>query len=296
MLIVLLLTQGLAIAQTESRSVMNPALVTELPEIVKESSGLAFYNGRIYTHNDSGNEPIIYVIDTVSFQIVQKIKLKGAKNHDWEDICCDGTTLYVGDIGNNKGKRTNLSIYIVLLSELPESSDVEVEPEKIDFYFADQTVFEYKKHRHDYDCESLMATGSYLYLFSKCWHTGTSRIYRLAKTPGKQVAQVVNWFNPNGLVTGADYDSKNKRIVLTGYVNKVWEPFVYVINNFDEDSVSAENGIRISLPNHIGFQTEGVCFYDINKCFVSSEETKVNKASLFRIDLTGFVDRKGKKK
>lgn len=295
LLTMLFLVQGLAFAQNESRSVMNPALVAELPEAVRECSGLAFHNGRIYTHNDSGNEPIIYVLDTGTFQIVQQIKIKDAKNHDWEDICCDGTNLYIGDIGNNKGKRTNLKIYIVPLAEIPQTAEAEVEAQNIKFYFADQTNFENKKHQHDYDCEALMATDDYLYLFSKGWQTGTSRIYRLSKKSGKQVAQVVNWFNPKGLVTGADYDSENKRIVLIGYVNKVWEPFVYVINNFDEDSVSAENGIRISLPNHIGSQTEGVCFYGVNKCFISSEETKINKARLFSIDLTRLVDRSGKK-
>jgi len=288
-LTVFMLMQGLAMAQTESRTVMNPPLVTELPESVKETSGLAFHNGKLYTHNDSGNEPIIYVIDTASFQITQKIKLKNAKNHDWEDICCDGTTLYIGDIGNNKGNRTNLKIYIVPLSEIPDSGDAEIEPEKIKFYFADQTVFEHKKHQHDYDCESLMATDNYLYLFSKGWQTGTSRIYRLTKNPGKQVAQVVNWFNPQGLVTGADYDKDNKRIVLIGYEKNKWEPFIYVINNFDEDNISAENGIRIALPNHIGSQTEGICKYDNYKYYISSETSKVFKASLFKVDFSRMV-------
>ena len=265
---------------------MNPTLVAELPEAVKETSGLAFHNGKIYTHNDSGNDPVIYVIDTATFQIIQKITLKDVKNHDWEDICCDGKNLYIGDTGNNKGNRTNLQIYIVPFSEIPDSGNVEIEPEKIKFYLADQTTFEYKKHQHDYDCEAIMATDGYLYLFSKGWQTGTSRIYRLTKEPGRQVAQVVNWFNPNGLITGADYDKENRRIVLIGYMKNVWDPFIYVINNFDENNTSAEKSIRIALPNHIGYQTEGICRYGKNKYFISSEKTKVFNASLFKVDIS----------
>lgn len=283
--LVLLLTHGFVMAQTESRTVMNPQMVTELPDEVKETSGLAFHNGRLYTHNDSGNEPIIYVIDTATYQIIQRITLKDAKNHDWEDICCDDTNMYVGDFGNNKGNRTNLKIYIVPLAAIPESGDAEIKPQKIKFYLADQTTFEYKKHQHDYDCESIMATDKYLYIFSKGWLTGTSRIYRLNKKAGEQVAQVVNWFNPQGLVTGADYDKENRRIVLIGYVKNVWDPFIYIINNFDEDNVSAEKGIRITLPNHIGYQTEGICRYAENKYFISSEKTKVFNAALFKVDL-----------
>lgn len=288
LLAIALSIQGLAIAQTEKRTVMNPTVVTKLPKAVRETSGMAFHDGKIYTHNDSGNEPVIFVIDTATYQITQKIKIKNAKNHDWEDICCDGTNLYVGDIGNNNGNRDNLRIYIVPLAEIPDSSNVEVMADKIRFYYADQTVFDYKRHQHDYDCEALMATDNYLYLFSKGWATGTSRIYRLTKKPGRQVAQAVDWFNPDGLVTSADYDSENRQIALVGYVKGIWEPFVYVINNFDENNVSAEQGIRIALPNLIGSQTEGVCRYGANKYYISSETNKISKATLFRIDISRF--------
>ncbi len=294
LLILLLLLQGFVIAQTESRKVMNPQIATDMPDEVKETSGLAFHSGKLYTHNDSGNEPVIYVIDTATYQIVQRIVLKDAKNHDWEDICCDDTNLYVGDFGNNKGGRTNLKIYIVPFSKIPDTGDVEIEPKKIKFYFADQTTFEHKKHQHDYDCESIMATNKHLYLFSKGWQTGTSRIYRLTKEPGKQVAQVVNWFNPQGLITGADYDKENKRIVLIGYEKNIWEPLVYIINNFDEDNVSAEGGIRIALPNHIGYQTEGICHYGENKYYISAEKTKVFNAALFKADISKMISANNK--
>ena len=37
-----------------------------LPSEVEETSGLIFLNGKIITHNDSGDDPNLYEIDTIS--------------------------------------------------------------------------------------------------------------------------------------------------------------------------------------------------------------------------------------
>ena len=41
-----------------------PQFKAKLPEEVCETSGLFFHNGRLWTHNDSGGEPILYALDT----------------------------------------------------------------------------------------------------------------------------------------------------------------------------------------------------------------------------------------
>ena len=212
----------------------NPAVKAELPDVVEETSGLFYHNGRLWTHNDSGGKPVLYGFDTTTFEVVQKIKLTNVQNKDWEDVCTDGERVYVGDFGNNKGKRKDLRIYIFDLKEIPHEGNASVTVDSINFSFADQTVFKYEKHQHDFDCEAMFATENYLYLFSKGWITGTTRLYRLPKTPGKHIAEVVNSFNSQGLVTGADYDPTNKILVIVGYVNKIWKPFIYLIFDFDD--------------------------------------------------------------
>jgi hypothetical protein len=260
-----------------------PEFKSELPEAVRETSGLFFHNGRLWTHNDSGGKPILYGIDTTSFEIVQQITLANAKNKDWEDVCTDGEKVYVGDFGNNKGKRKNLRIYIFPLSEIPEEGDATITVDSIRFNFADQTEFKYEKQNHDYDCESIFATDDYLYMFSKGWATGTTRLYRLPKDPGTYAAEVVNGFDSQGLITGADYDRESKTLVLVGYVKDIWLPFLYLIYDFDDAGVKLSHR-RFELHNYLGTQTEGICFYEKGKCFLSSETSPTSISRVFTID------------
>ena len=240
---------------------------------------------------------MLFGMDTTTFAIVQRISLSHAKNKDWEDVCTDGETVFVGNIGNNKGKRKGLKIYTFPLSSIPAEGDATIEVDSILFRFADQTNFE-KRKVHDFDCEAMFVTKDNLYLLSKGWATGTTRLYRLPKTPGQYVAEVVNSFDSKGLVTGADYDPRTNTLVIVGYANqKVWEPFIYLIFDFDEHGNQLANH-RFELVNYHGMQTEGVTFFDEGRCFVSSETNKLYTASVFEIDFRKWINahRKSDKK
>jgi hypothetical protein len=267
-----------------------PKLKAELPNDVRETSGLFFHNGRLWTHNDSGGKPVLYALDTTTFEVVQKITLANAKNKDWEDVCTDGERVYVGDFGNNKGKRKNLRIYTFSLLALPDSGDATITVDSIRFCFGDQTNFVYNKHEHDFDCEAMFATEDYLYLFSKGWATGTTRMYRLPKTLGNYVAEVVNGFDSQGLITGADYDRENHVLVVVGYVKNIWKPFMYLIFDFDEEGVKLSNR-RFELPQWAGTQTEGICFFDEGKCYVSAETSPSFSARVFVADFRRWINK-----
>ena len=266
----------------------------ELPEKVSETSGLFFHNYRLWTHNDSGGKPILYGLDTVSFEIVQKITLANVKNKDWEDICTDGEMVFVGDCGNNRGNRKDLKIYTFPLSAIPDVGDATIKVDSICFTFGDQTDFQ-KRKVHDFDCEAIFATEGHLYLLSKGWETGTTRLYRLSKTPGKQVAEVVNGFDSQGLITGADYDPKSGTLVVVGYVKSLYKPFLYLIYNFDESGVRLSHR-RFEMPQLPGAQTEGICFFDEGRCFVSAETTKAFTARVFVADFRKWIDNQLKNK
>ena len=293
----LMLLSPLAWAQAGSG--FSPVFVlqpkAELPEEVKETSGIFFHNGRLWTHNDSGNKPVLYALDTTTFQIVQRITLAHVKNTDWEDVCTDGKSVFVGDIGNNKGNRKNLKIFTFPLSSIPDEGDVTVEVDSINFRFGDQTDFKHKKHRHDYDCESMFATDSNLYLFSKGWATGTTRLYRLPKTPGNHVAEVVNGFDSQGLITGADFDKENHILAVVGYVKNIWKPFMYLIYDFDEAGVQLDNR-RFEMPQLTPAQTEGICFFGNGRCYVSAETMRTKTAKVWMADLRKWIDKELKNK
>lgn len=273
----------------------NPIFKSELPKEVDETSGVFFHNGRLWTHNDSGGKPILYALDTVNFEVVQKITLANAKNKDWEDVCTDGENVFVGDFGNNNGNRKKLKIYTFPLSAIPDEGDALAQVDTIVFRFADQTNFEKRKHLHDFDCEAMFATEDHLYLLSKGWVTGTTRLYRLPKTPGKYVAEVVNAFDSQGLVTGADYDRENHVLAVVGYVKSLWKPFMYLIFDFDEVGEKLSN-CRFEMPQLVGAQTEGICFFDEGRCYVSAESSPTITTRVFEVDFRKWIEKNQKNK
>lgn len=268
---------------------LSPLLKSELPEEVKETSGLFFHNGRLWTHNDSGGKPILYALDTTTFEVVQRITLDKVKNKDWEDVCTDGENVFVGDFGNNKGNRKDLRIYMFSLADIPQRGDAVMAVDSITFRFADQTDFS-KRKVHDFDCESFFASDKCLYLFSKGWETGTTRLYRLPKTPGDYVAEVVNGFDSQGLLTGADYDRENHVLVLVGYVKTIWKPFMYLIFDFDENGEKLSNH-RFEMPHLAGAQTEGVCFFDNGRCYLTAETSPTVTSRVFVVDFRKWIDK-----
>lgn len=268
----------------------SPMLKSELPAEVSETSGLFFHNGRLWTHNDSGGKPILYGLDTASFQIVQRLTLKNVKNRDWEDVCTDGEHVFVGDFGNNRGIRKNLRILVFPLSAIPDDGDATIEVDSILFRFADQTSFEKKKRLHDFDCEAIFATDAYLYLLSKGWRTGTTRLYRVPKEPGNYEAEVVNGFDSQGLITGADYDRESHTLVVVGYVKSIWKPFMYIIFDFDEAGVKLSNR-RIEMPKLAGALTEGICFFAHGRCYISTETSPTMTTRVFVADFRKWIDK-----
>lgn len=292
-LVVLALLSAVSLHAQRSNAGFSPlfhlTFKAELPKEVNETSGLFFHNGRLWTHNDSGGRPIFYALDTTTFEIVQRITLAKVKNLDWEDVCTDGESVFVGDMGNNKGNRKNLRIFTFPLSSIPDEGDAAVEVDSISFVFGDQTDFK-KRKVHDFDCEAIFATDDYLYLFSKGWSTGITRLYRLNKTPGKQVAEVVNGFDSQGLITGADYDRKNHVLAIVGYVKSLYKPFMYLIFNFEEDGVKLPHR-RFEMQQWAGAQTEGICFFDDGRCYVSAETSKTMTARVLVADFRKWIDK-----
>lgn len=114
-------------AGTGTAQVRTPALLVQtgsLPDRVSESSGVAVsrrYPGVLWTHNDSGHDPLIFAVDSTG-ALEGTFDVRGAGARDWEDIAlgpCPGAgdrsagCLYLADTGNNTGGRDQVSIWIV---------------------------------------------------------------------------------------------------------------------------------------------------------------------------------------
>ncbi|MBL4643362.1 MAG: T9SS C-terminal target domain-containing protein, partial [Flavobacteriaceae bacterium] len=111
----------------------------DLPNTVSETSGLLFYNGKLITHNDSGDNANLYELDTISGNITRTIHITNATNVDWEDITQDETYIYIGDFGNNNGNRQDLKIYRILKSDF--NNGTSITSEVISFSYEDQVNF-----------------------------------------------------------------------------------------------------------------------------------------------------------
>lgn len=93
-----------------SSGVIENRALSEISGIVPSS----FHQGMYWVHNDGGNLPYLYLIDTLG-SIHGSVKISNAINRDWEDLAQgmnNGVSfLYVGDIGNNRKNRESVQIY-----------------------------------------------------------------------------------------------------------------------------------------------------------------------------------------
>lgn len=261
--------------------------VKSLSDDIEETSGLIWFRGAWWTHNDSGGKPEVYRLNTSDGSIEQTITLEGVKNHDWEDIATDGTWLYIGDFGNNGGRRTNLAVYKIAWSKVPEQGDVSVRPDVIRFVWADQTNLHSEAYKHNFDCEAMFCAKGSLWLFSKDWADKNSRLYRLPVSEGIYKISPVYEFNSNLLVTGADYDTTSKTLVLIGYLDYI--PAIWLMPDFDPEKPAEGGRLRIDMTSMAGAQTEGICFGPNGILWFSAEKTKVHPQMIYELNVNTFI-------
>lgn len=245
---------------------VSTSLIGALPENVLESSGLIYYNSRLVTHNDSGNSPQLYELDSLGSQILRTITITNATNIDWEDITQDDTYIYIGDFGNNSGDRQDLSIYRIEKSEFANFS--EVNAEIINFTYEDQTDYS-QTQNSDWDAEALVHFNDQLLIFTKQWQSNGTVAYAIPKVPGSYSATNMDFYDVSGLITGATYNKSSNVIMLLGYSAQL-QPFIVRID--EPSSNFSFNGAEEKIDLGIGFsQVEGITYSDANTYYISSE-------------------------
>ncbi len=250
---------------------VSATTIGTLPEDVLESSGLIYYNNKLITHNDSGNSPRLYEVDTLSSQIIRTITIDNATNIDWEDITQDDTYIYIGDFGNNTGNRQDLTVYRVAKSDYDVSNTISAE--RIDFSYEDQTDFT-EIQNSDWDAEGMVDFKTQLLIFTKQWQTNGTVAYSIPKIPGSYSAKNMGFYDVSGLVTGAAYNKFSNVLMLLGYSSQL-QPFIVRISELPINF--SFNGTEEKLGLGIGFsQVEGITYSDSNTYYVSSERYQNN--------------------
>jgi PKD repeat protein len=239
--------------------------------LLDEDSGIEFLDGKLWTHNDSGNSNDIYRMDTSSNAVFQTVNISNATNVDWEDMTSGKDYLFVGDMGNNNGNRQDLKIYRIDKSNLTPAA-TSVTADIINFSYSDQTSFVSLPNNNNFDCEAIIFFNDSIHLFSKDWVDKQTRHYVLPNTPGTHVAQYRETLNAGYLVTSASVQ-KGGVIALLGYDNTGIAPiYLYMLYDYKNNLFFNGNKRKFNVANALSHgQTEGVDFFNGAYGYVSNE-------------------------
>ena len=234
---------------------------------LEETSGLVCTGDSAITLNDSGNTAALFRIDKQG-RIQNRYPLD-FDNKDFEAVTADEDYFYIGDIGNNRGKRPYVNVRQVARSDFTKRQTLRLT-------YADNTPDNNLPYMHDYDAEALVNQNDHLLLFSKSWASESVKVYQVAKDKKNQnLTPVAQIDGLPGLVTGADWDAEHRRFVVVGYEHSpigLFQPFVAL--------VSADFVIEgVARLEQFG-QVEGVCVNNASQIWLTQESTPLDSARL----------------
>ncbi|NCA85231.1 MAG: T9SS type A sorting domain-containing protein [Clostridia bacterium] len=250
---------------------VSPA-ISPLPSVVRESSGLIFFDGMYWTLNDSGNLPCLYTLDANDGHLLRTVCLAGISNIDWEELTQDQDHLYIGDFGNNRGTRKDLRIFKIYKKDIPAGDNATVSSfDTIMFSYANQEDFGKRTQQHNFDCEAMIAFNDSLFLFTKNWENQRTVLYAMPAQAGNYKLQPRGSFDAGGLITGAAMSTNQQTLALIGYVD--YESFAWIFSGVQGSDFFSTPRVRINFPDLVFVQTEAICFVASDSVAFSCEES-----------------------
>ncbi|WP_265130037.1 hypothetical protein [Chryseobacterium oranimense] len=238
-----------------------------LDDKIKETSGLSILNGKLYTFNDSGNEPEIFELDETSGTIRNTFTIN-AKNKDWEALTNDGKNFYIGDFGNNGGTRRDLEIYKLPFQNEPKNDSIT----KITFYYPEQTEFIPQYINNDFDAEAMIYLNGKLHLFTKEWKSKSTSHYIIdPDRTEQQKAEKTESYKTSFVVTDAAY--YDRKLYLIGYTKKT-EVFLNIFTETEPGIFFKQKPKHYYLGSTLAIgQIEGIAINDTG-IYISGEKFK----------------------
>ena len=190
---------------------------------LQELSGLVAsrtYPGVLWAHSDSGNEPILYALDTQGGS--HSIPLEGVTLRDWEAIALSDSTLYITEMGNNLNSSEKLGVYE--FEEPDPKVSGPLRPRRfIPVAYEDQKSFPARDRWH-FDCEAAFYSDGSLYFITKnrpafrlFVQEGGANLYRLdlsALGEKNLLHRVDSIEGLGGWVTAADISVDGRRLAV----------------------------------------------------------------------------------
>lgn len=276
--------------ELNAQSVLNISVVTALPPIIDESSGLQRTGpNSFWSHNDAGGLPVLYNFDTTG-ALLNTLSVSNATNADWEELTTDvAGNLYIGDFGNNNCDREDLVIYKIINPDSVTGSSVTAEA--IYFSYPDQYAFPPHPSKRNFDMESMIIVNDSLYLFTKNQTSpsnGYTKVYRLPLDSGTYVAQLVDslligagatdTYSVTGARITADYDT----LFLISH-ERMW-----IFSGFTGTQFFSGTSAQY-LFSGTASNKEAICYGSGNRFYISDEFTVSGTGNLYSFDLPGLT-------
>jgi hypothetical protein len=238
----------------QESSFCKPAGRPQLLTDVREASGVAVGRavpGTLWTINDSG-EPLLFKVGSGK---TARIAVAGGQVRDWEDLaiakCPTGECLYIGDIGDNRSSRKQITIYRV-----PEPAEGSSTTHSAEIFHA---IYGDRPH----DAEAFLIVADQLFIITK---ESPSRIYRSTSRlkPGAPAKlEFVRALSERFRITGAALSPDGRWVALRS--NRVMMLFKY------EDFLNGGAPIKIDLTSLKEPQGEGIAFGSGGDVYLVSE-------------------------
>lgn len=238
---------------------------------IDESSGIAASRrnpGVFWTHNDAGDDPIIFAIDRQG-KTRGVWRVEGAKARDWEDIAIGPgpesgrSYIYIGDTGNNKYSFQQFVIYRIPEPVVEANSDQSSRKRPLRSEAAEAIRLVYPDGNHESEALMVHPESGDIYIATKTT-ASASTIYKL--TPPFSTANVntpvrvgaVHLSNPFGaMITGGDISPDGRRVILCDYT-RAYELRLGDGATASFDSIWSQPVVTIGLGKRE--QGEAVCY------------------------------------
>jgi hypothetical protein len=263
----------------------------EKPEIVgaiktaeiTESSGIVASRCQtdvFWTHNDSGDGAFVFALNAAG-ESLGVWTVKNAKNRDWEDLATiknqNGECfLYIGDIGDNERKRSELTVYLVEEPTVAGADKTSTRKNPLSTESADAIKIQYPDVRYDAETLLVHPQSGDIYILTKRLRDAAS-IYKLSKNYSldktnrlEKIADFTVPAIPNGFLTGGDISPDGRRVVICDYFSAYEIVLPEKAKNFD--NIWREKPLIIELGERE--QGEAVCYAADDAAIYATSEKK----------------------
>ena len=199
--------------------------------LIQEASGIVASRKNksvLWVHNDSGKKAKLYAINQTG-KLLGVFVIKNANCRDWEDVAIgpgpdkNSDYLYIGDIGDNKNKHSNVIVYRIPEPAVDINTSDKIADKEIEIKHADKIELVYPDSPTDAETLLVDPLNGDIYIITK--RDLFSRVYHAPypQSTDKPTEMAFALILPLGIATGGDVSPDGKLVILRNPTNAaIW--------------------------------------------------------------------------